>query len=59
MAAEPRDATIAYPGGLRARWRWGGTGQAREVFALSEARAAHERMEAGDQLGKILLTIPA
>jgi len=30
-----------------------------EVFALSEARAAHERMEAGDQLGKILLTIPA
>ena len=37
MAAEPRDATIAYPGGLRARWRWGGTGQAREVFALSEA----------------------
>ena len=37
MAAEPRDATIAYPGGLRARWRWGGSGQAREVFALSEA----------------------
>ena len=30
-----------------------------EVFALSEARAAHERMEAGDQLGKIVLTIPA
>ena len=25
---------------------------------LSEARAAHERMEAGDQLGKIVLTIP-
>ncbi len=37
MAAEPHDATIAYPGGLRARWRWGGSGQAREVFALSEA----------------------
>jgi hypothetical protein len=37
MPAEPRDATVAYPGGLRARWRWGGTGQAREVFALSEA----------------------
>lgn len=37
MAAEPRDATISYPGGLRARWRWGGTGQAREVFALSES----------------------
>jgi NADPH:quinone reductase-like Zn-dependent oxidoreductase len=30
-----------------------------EVFGLSEARAAHERMEAGDQLGKIVLTIPA
>ena len=29
-----------------------------EVFPLSEARAAHERMEAGDQLGKIVLTIP-
>ena len=35
--AEPRDATIAYPGGLRARWRWGGSGQAVAVFALSEA----------------------
>lgn len=35
--SEPRDATITYPGGLRARWRWGGPGQAREVFALSEA----------------------
>jgi NADPH:quinone reductase-like Zn-dependent oxidoreductase len=30
-----------------------------EVFPLSEARAAHERMEAGEQLGKIVLTIPA
>jgi NADPH:quinone reductase-like Zn-dependent oxidoreductase len=30
-----------------------------EVFPLSDARAAHERMEAGDQLGKIVLTIPA
>jgi outer membrane protein assembly factor BamB len=34
---EPRDATITYPGGLRARWRWGGSGQATAVFALSEA----------------------
>jgi hypothetical protein len=31
------DATVAYPGGLRARWRWAGTGQASEVFALTEA----------------------
>jgi NADPH:quinone reductase-like Zn-dependent oxidoreductase len=28
------------------------------VFPLDEARAAHERMEAGDQFGKIVLTIP-
>ena len=28
------------------------------VFPLAEARAAHERMEAADQLGKIVLTIP-
>jgi hypothetical protein len=36
VSGEPRDATIAYPGGLRARWRWGGSGQAVAVFALSE-----------------------
>lgn len=36
MTSEPRDATVAYPGGLRARWRWGGSGQAAAVFALSE-----------------------
>jgi hypothetical protein len=35
-ASEPRDATITYPGGLRARWRWAGPGQARAVFALTE-----------------------
>ena len=28
-----------------------------EVFPLSEARAAHERLEAGEQLGKIVLRI--
>ena len=36
MSGEPHDATISYPGGLRARWRWGGSGQADAVFALSE-----------------------
>ena len=36
MTARVQDATIAYPGGLRARWRWAGSGQAAEVFALSE-----------------------
>ena len=30
-----------------------------EVFPLGEARAAHERLEAGEQLGKIVLRIPA
>ena len=29
-----------------------------KVFPLSEARAAHERLEAGEQLGKIVLSIP-
>ena len=39
------------------------SGQARvhvdSVFPLAETRAAHERMEAGEQLGKIVLSIPA
>ena len=30
-----------------------------EVFPLAEAAAAHERLEAGEQLGKIVLRIPA
>jgi NADPH:quinone reductase-like Zn-dependent oxidoreductase len=29
------------------------------AYPLSEARAAHERMESGDNFGKIVLTIPA
>jgi hypothetical protein len=37
VSLEPRNATIVYPGGLRGRWRWGGSGSGREVFALSEA----------------------
>jgi NADPH:quinone reductase-like Zn-dependent oxidoreductase len=28
------------------------------VFPLSEARSAHERLESGEQLGKVVLTIP-
>ncbi len=40
VAPEPRNATITYPGGLRARWRWGGSGQAGAIFALSEAGGA-------------------
>jgi len=37
VSIEPRNATVVYPGGLRGRWRWGGSGSGREVFALSEA----------------------
>ncbi len=40
VAPEPRNASISYPGGLRARWRWGGSGQAGAIFALSEAGGA-------------------
>ena len=29
------------------------------VLPLEEARAAHERMEAAEQFGKIVLTIPS
>jgi NADPH:quinone reductase-like Zn-dependent oxidoreductase len=29
-----------------------------EIFPLADARAAHERMEAGENLGKIVLSIP-
>ena len=36
MTPEPRSAAVVYPGGLRARWRWAGSGAAAAVFALSE-----------------------
>ena len=36
-AGEVHDLTATYPGGLRARWRWGGSGSADDVFALTEA----------------------
>jgi NADPH:quinone reductase-like Zn-dependent oxidoreductase len=29
------------------------------VFPLADAAAAHERLEAGEQLGKVVLRIPA
>jgi outer membrane protein assembly factor BamB len=37
VSDEPRNATVTYPGGLRARWRWGGSGSGPAVFALTEA----------------------
>jgi hypothetical protein len=44
-------ATIAYPGGLTARFRWGGSGSADEVFALSEGGGRlddHAALAGGD-----------
>jgi outer membrane protein assembly factor BamB len=37
MAAPPRDAVVQYPGGIRVRYRWAGSGEGDAVFALSEA----------------------
>jgi PQQ-like domain len=58
----PRDATIGYPGGLRARWRWAGSGQAAAVFALTEAGGTLEDLgplvsEAPDELCRAELRI--
>ena len=44
---EPRNATVQYPGGIRARWRWAGSGRAADVFALTEVGGAlHDHGEA-------------
>ena len=40
-----------------ARRRQGDSGDT--VYPLAEIAAAHERLEAGEQLGKIVLSIPA
>lgn len=37
MAGDVQRASIQYPGGLAARYRWAGSGQGPDVFALSEA----------------------
>ena len=37
VTPEPHNLSITYPGGLRGRWRWGGSGQSAAVFALTEA----------------------
>jgi outer membrane protein assembly factor BamB len=49
MTAEPRQAVAAYPGGIRVRSRWAGTGGGDAVFALSEAGG--ELYEYGDRAG--------
>jgi hypothetical protein len=42
MGSEPRNAVVDYPGGIRGRYRWGGSGDATAVFALSEAGGSLE-----------------
>jgi outer membrane protein assembly factor BamB len=43
VTTEARQEVVGYPGGLRARYRWAGSGQGAAVFALSEAGGAlHE-----------------
>jgi outer membrane protein assembly factor BamB len=49
MSTEPRNATVRYPGGIRARWRWSGSGRGDDVFALSEAGGG--LVELGDAAG--------
>ncbi len=44
-------ATVGYPGGLAARYRWGGSGSAEDVFALSESGGEltdHAELAGGD-----------
>ena len=44
-------STVGYPGGLAARYRWGGSGSAEDVFALSESGGAltdHAALAGGD-----------
>lgn len=39
-AAEIQRLSVQYPGGFAARYRWGGTAQAAEVFGISESDGA-------------------
>jgi outer membrane protein assembly factor BamB len=48
MSMEARQEIVTYPGGLRARYRWAGTGRGDAVFALSEAGGSLH--ELGDRI---------
>ena len=52
MTAEPRNATITYPGGLRARWRWArqrpGSGRLRAVRGRRDASSTSAERVAAD-----------
>jgi len=56
-------STMGTPDDFRGAYDLIAAGRARpvvdRVFPLAEARAAHERLEAGEQLGKIVLSIPS
>jgi NADPH:quinone reductase-like Zn-dependent oxidoreductase len=56
-------STMGTPDDFKGAYDLIASGKARpvvdHVFPLAEARAAHERMEAGEQLGKIVLSIPS
>jgi NADPH:quinone reductase-like Zn-dependent oxidoreductase len=55
-------STMGTPADFRGAYDLIAAGKARptvdKVFGLADARAAHERLEAGAQLGKIVLSIP-
>ena len=49
--SEVQRATVGYPGGLAARYRWAGSGSAADVFALSEEGGTltdHAQLAGGD-----------
>jgi hypothetical protein len=49
--SEIQRASVGYPGGLAARYRWGGSGSADEVFGLSESGGSltdHVALAGGD-----------
>src|SRR5476649_1611734 len=56
-------STMGTPDDFQGVWELVAAGKARptvdRVFPLANARAAHERLEAGEQLGKIVLSIPS
>ena len=56
-------STMGTPDDFKGAYDLIAAGKARPVvdrtYPLSDARAAHERLEAGAQLGKVVLTIPA
>lgn len=49
MTDEPRRSSVAYPGGIRVLYRWGGSGSGPQVFALSETGG--ELTDLGERAG--------